>query len=81
MSKPKTIHDFYGFPPELFTVEYPAPGSPDLAETVRRVITQAQVMPDLTWGLDHGTWSVLKRMFPQADVPSVQLVVRPDETA
>jgi 4,5-DOPA dioxygenase extradiol len=73
MDKPKTIHDFYGFPRELFEVEYPAAGSPDLAQTVRKAIKMTEVQPDLSWGLDHGTWSVLKRMFPLADMPVVQL--------
>ena len=72
MEKPKTIHDFYGFPRELFEVNYPAPGSLDLVQTVRKVIKKTEVQPDLTWGLDHGTWSVLTRMFPLADVPVVQ---------
>jgi len=73
MEKPKTIHDFYGFPRELFEVNYPAPGAPDLVQTVRKVTRMTEVQPDLEWGLDHGTWSVLKRMFPAADVPVVQL--------
>jgi len=73
MEKPKTIHNFYGFPGELFAVEYPASGSPDLAQIVRKAITLTEVKPDLEWGLDHGTWSVLRRMFPMADVPVVQL--------
>jgi 4,5-DOPA dioxygenase extradiol len=73
MEKPRTIYDFYGFPQELYDVSYPAPGSPDLAQTVRKVIKQVQVDPDLSWGLDHGTWSVLHRMFPKADVPVVQI--------
>ena len=72
MEKPRTIHDFYGFPRELFEVNYPAPGSQDLVQTVRKVIKLTEVQPDLTWGLDHGTWSVLTRMFPLADVPVVQ---------
>jgi len=71
--KPKTIYDFYGFPQELYEVSYPAPGSPDLVQTVRKVIKLTEVLPDLTWGLDHGTWSVLHRMFPKADLPVVQL--------
>jgi len=73
MEKPRTIHDFYGFPKELYEVTYPAPGSPDLAQKVRQVIKQTEVQPDMTWGLDHGTWSVLRRMFPLADVPVVQI--------
>ncbi len=73
MEKPRTIYDFYGFPKELYEVQYPAPGAPDLAETVRRAIKMTAVQPDLTWGLDHGTWSVLARMFPNADVPVVQM--------
>jgi 4,5-DOPA dioxygenase extradiol len=71
--KPKTIYDFSGFPQELYNVSYPAPGSPDLVQTVRKVIKLTEVQPDLTWGLDHGTWSVLHRMFPKADLPVVQL--------
>ena len=73
MEKPKTIYDFYGFPKELYEVTYPAPGSPDLVQTVRKVIKLTEVQPDMTWGLDHGTWSVLHRMFPKADVPVVQM--------
>jgi len=73
MEKPKTIYDFYGFPQELYEVNYPAPGSPDLVQTVRKVIKLTEVQPDMTWGLDHGTWSVLHRMFPKADVPVVQM--------
>jgi 4,5-DOPA dioxygenase extradiol len=73
MEKPKTIHDFGGFPKELYEIQYPAPGSPDLAQTIRKMIKLTQVQPDMTWGLDHGTWSVLQRMFPLADVPVVQL--------
>ncbi len=72
MTQPRTIYDFYGFPPELYAATYPAPGSPDLAERVRRAVKTVEVRPDLTWGLDHGTWSVLKRLFPAADVPVVQ---------
>lgn len=73
MEKPRTIYDFSGFPQALYDVSYPAPGSPDLAQTVRKVIKQIQVEPDMSWGLDHGTWSVLYRMFPKADVPVVQI--------
>lgn len=73
MEKPKTIYDFYGFPKELYEVTYPAPGSPDLVQTVRKVIKLTEIQPDMTWGLDHGTWSVLHRMFPKADLPVVQM--------
>ncbi len=73
MLKPRTIHDFYGFPPELNAKSYPAPGSPDLAKRVSDLITSADVRFDESWGLDHGTWSVLCRMFPDADIPVVQL--------
>jgi 4,5-DOPA dioxygenase extradiol len=73
MDKPKTIHDFGGFPPELYAMEYPAPGSPDLARLTQETVQETQVRLDQTWGLDHGTWSVLHRLFPDADVPVVQL--------
>lgn len=73
MEKPKTIYDFYGFPRELYETGYPAPGSPDLAKRVRAVLKHTPTLLDMAWGLDHGTWSVLKRMFPRADVPVVQL--------
>ena len=73
MDKPRTIYDFYGFPPEMYEIRYDAPGAPDLAEQVRRIIKNTEVKPDLNWGLDHGTWTVLKRMFPNADVPVIQM--------
>lgn len=82
MDKPKTIHDFGGFPRELYECQYPAPGSPELARLTQETVQKAQVRLDQSWGLDHGTWSVLCRMFPTADVPVVQLSLdhtqRPD---
>lgn len=73
MEFPRTIHDFSGFPEELFSVEYKAPGSPELAKRVQELCRSTPVRLDEGWGLDHGTWSVLCRMFPAADVPVVQL--------
>lgn len=73
MPQPKTIHDFYGFPQELFAVKYPAPGSPQLAEDIRSMVKSINIQLDQEWGLDHGTWSVLVRMFPRADIPVLQL--------
>lgn len=73
MEQPKTIHDFGGFPPELYAMQYSAPGSPDLARLTQETVQKTQVRLDQSWGLDHGTWSVLCRMFPNADIPVIQL--------
>lgn len=73
MSKPQTIHDFGGFPCELYDIKYPAPGNPELATEVMKTIRNSEVFSDQKWGLDHGTWSVLRRVYPNADIPVVQL--------
>jgi 4,5-DOPA dioxygenase extradiol len=73
MSKPPTIHDFGGFPQELYKVEYPAPGDPELAYDVRRIVTSTEVGLDQKWGLDHGAWSVIRNMYPAADVPVIEM--------
>jgi len=78
MPSPRTIHDFGGFPRELYEVQYPAPGSTALASRVRELLAPVNVELDQSWGLDHGTWSVLCHVFPEADVPVVQLSI--DET-
>ena len=67
MEKPKTIYDFSGFPPELYAKHYPASGSPELAQRVQELAKPAIIGMDQQWGLDHGTWSVLTRLFPKAD--------------
>jgi 4,5-DOPA dioxygenase extradiol len=77
-SSPRTIHDFGGFPRELYSVQYPAPGSPELARRVMEILAPMNVLPSENWGLDHGTWSVLCHVFPNADIPVVQLSI--DET-
>lgn len=76
MQNPKTIHDFYGFPQKLFDVQYPAPGSPEIAKLVQETVLDPKVHGDKEmWGLDHGTWSVLRHMYPDADIPVMQLSI------
>jgi 4,5-DOPA dioxygenase extradiol len=73
MPKPSTIHDFGGFPKELYDVQYPAPGSPELAFEVKRAVSSTSVGLDEKWGLDHGSWSVIKNIYPEANVPVVEM--------
>jgi 4,5-DOPA dioxygenase extradiol len=76
MARPKTIHDFYGFPKALSEVRYPAPGSPEVADEIRDAVPDPAIQADEEmWGLDHGTWAVLKHMYPEADVPTLQLSI------
>jgi 4,5-DOPA dioxygenase extradiol len=75
MPRPRTIHDFGGFPAELYEVSYPAPGNPELADHVRDLLSPLQVGSDDEWGLDHGTWTVLRHVFPSAEIPVIQLSI------
>jgi 4,5-DOPA dioxygenase extradiol len=73
MEKPQTIHDFGGFPKALFEVQYPAPGSPLFARETKELITTTEIGLDYKWGFDHGSWSVIRHLYPNADVPVIQL--------
>lgn len=75
MEKPKTIHDFGGFPKALFEFEYPAPGSPEVAKTTAELVKSTEVGMDHQWGLDHGAWSVIRHLYPDADVPVLQMSI------
>jgi 4,5-DOPA dioxygenase extradiol len=75
MNHPKTIHDFGGFPQALFDVNYPAPGNPELAEETAKLITSTSIGLDHEWGLDHGTWSIVKNMYPNAEIAVLQLSI------
>lgn len=74
-NKPETIYDFYGFPDAMYKIQYPAPGSPEYANEVKRAITFTEVQEDHEWGLDHGAWTVLKHSFPDADIPVFQMSI------
>ncbi|TCL04708.1 4,5-DOPA dioxygenase extradiol [Sodalis ligni] len=75
MENPRTIHDFGGFPQALFDIRYPAPGSPALAKTIQEILLPVEVAADQSWGFDHGSWGVVKKMYPAADIPMVQLSI------
>ena len=75
MQHPQTIHDFGGFPKALFEVQYPAPDSPELALETQKLVTQTEVSLDEKWGLDHGAWSVIKHLYPNADIPVIQMSI------
>jgi 4,5-DOPA dioxygenase extradiol len=76
MPRPPTVHDFHGFPPEMYQISYPAPGAPELVSALQELVAPVWLQSDTSqWGLDHGTWSVLVHMFPSADVPVVQLSI------
>jgi 4,5-DOPA dioxygenase extradiol len=80
MQNPPTIHDFGGFPQALFDVQYPAPGSPKLAQETKNIITKTEVGLDDKWGLDHGAWSVIRHLYPNADIPVIQMSIDYSQT-
>jgi len=80
MQNPPTIHDFGGFPSELYEIQYPAPGNPELAKETIKTVVSSTVLADEKWGLDHGTWSVIRRIYPNADIPIVQLSLDYDKS-
>lgn len=73
--RPRTIHDFWGFPKELYEISYPCPGAPAYASLVQEVVTQTKLSSDLDWGIDHGTWIVLHRLYPKANIPVFQMSI------
>lgn len=75
MAQPKTIHDFGGFPKALYDVQYPSPGSPELAQATQQLITKTNVGLDHDWGLDHGAWTIIRHMYPNANIPVLQLSI------
>jgi len=81
MENPRTIYDFSGFPPALYHVKYPAPGSPDLARETKNIIQKTEVGLDEKWGLDHGTWSVVRHLYPNADIPVIEMSLDYDKPA
>lgn len=81
MDRPQTIHDFGGFPKALFDVQYPAPGSPELAQETKTVVRKTDVGLDYKWGLDHGAWSVIRHLYPRADVPVIELSLDSEQGA
>ena len=73
MDKPKTIYDFYGFPPELYRLDYPSPGSPEDAKLITESVKKPVIQSDYSWGLDHASWVILKHIYPQADIPVIEM--------